>query len=49
VDNSLKYGGDGLKQIRIGFRETARSWILSVSDDGMGINTKNPDKVFDAS
>ena len=46
VDNALKYGGDGLKEIRIGFRETARTWILSVSDDGMGINTKNPGKVF---
>ncbi len=46
VDNALKYGGEGLKEIRIGFRETARTWIVSVSDDGMGINTKNPGKVF---
>ncbi len=46
VDNSLKYGGDGLREIRIGFRETALFWIISVSDDGIGIKTKNPDKVF---
>ena len=46
VDNTLKYGGKGLKEIRIDFRETELSWIVSVSDDGKGINTENPDRVF---
>jgi light-regulated signal transduction histidine kinase (bacteriophytochrome) len=46
VDNTLKYGGDGLKEIRIGFRETERFWIVSVSDDGIGIRTENTDRVF---
>ena len=46
VDNTLKYGGKRLKEIRIGFRDTELFWILSVSDDGRGINTTNPDKVF---
>ena len=46
VDNTLKYGGKGLKNIRIDLRETKLSWIISVSDDGKGINTENPDRVF---
>jgi signal transduction histidine kinase len=46
VDNALKYGGSGLKEIRIGFRETQVFNILSVSDDGIGIRTENPDRVF---
>jgi signal transduction histidine kinase len=46
VDNTLKYGGEGLKEIRIGFRETERFWILSVSDDGVGIRTEHADTVF---
>ena len=46
VDNSLKYGGEGLKEIRIDFKETELFWILSVSDDGIGINTENSGKVF---
>jgi signal transduction histidine kinase len=46
VDNALKYGGSELKEIRVGFRETERFHILSVSDDGVGIRTENPDRVF---
>jgi len=46
VDNALKYGGTGLKEIRIGYRESELFHILSVSDDGIGIRTENPDKVF---
>ena len=46
VDNTLKYGGKRLKEIRMGFRETDLFWILSVSDDGRGINAENPDNAF---
>ena len=46
VDNTLKYGGEGLKEIRIGFSESERFWIVSVSDDGIGIRTENADTVF---
>jgi K+-sensing histidine kinase KdpD len=46
VDNALKYGGKELKEIRIGFRETEDFWIISVSDDGMGIEVKDPDSIF---
>ncbi|VBB42890.1 ATPase/histidine kinase/DNA gyrase B/HSP90 domain protein [uncultured Desulfatiglans sp.] len=46
VDNALKYGGSGLTEIRIGYRETGFFHILSVNDDGIGIKTDNPDKVF---
>lgn len=46
VDNALKYGGDELGEIRIGFSETKSFWIVSVSDDGIGIGTENPDTLF---
>ncbi|MCF8127684.1 MAG: response regulator [Deltaproteobacteria bacterium] len=46
VDNALKYGGNELKEIRVGFRETKDFWIISVSDDGMGIGTKDHDSIF---
>ncbi len=46
VDNALKYGGKGLKEIRIEFRETKDFWIMSVSDDGMGIRTEDPNSIF---
>jgi len=37
VDNSLKYGGDPLSTIEIGYGETADHYILSVKDNGVGI------------
>ena len=46
VDNALKYGGDKLGKIQVGVSETSHYWILSVSDDGMGIRMKRPDRVF---
>ena len=46
VDNALKYGGDKLGKIQVGVSETRHYWILSVSDDGMGIQTKRPDRIF---
>ncbi len=46
VDNALKYGGERLKRIRVEFNETKGHWILSVADDGMGIQTKSRDRIF---
>jgi len=37
VDNALKYGGEHLREIRIGYEESEKFYTLSVSDDGAGI------------
>jgi signal transduction histidine kinase len=47
VDNALKYGGDDLSEIRIGYEASDEFHILSVSDDGVGINKQDPEKVFE--
>jgi len=47
VDNALKYGGDGMMEIRIGFKEDAAFHILSVSDDGIGIKDGDKEKIFE--
>lgn len=46
VDNALKYGGDNLHEIRIGYEESADFHILSVQDDGVGIDKKHCEKIF---
>ena len=47
VDNALKYGGDGMMEIRIGYKEDAAFHILSVSDDGIGIKEEDKEKIFE--
>ena len=42
IDNALKYGGEGLSEIEIGYKESDEFHVLSVSDDGVGI-TMNKD------
>jgi PAS domain S-box-containing protein len=46
VDNALKYGGDNLGEIRIGWESSASFYILSVGDDGVGIDMKDSDRIF---
>jgi PAS domain S-box-containing protein len=46
VDNALKYGGDGLSEIEIGHRDTPKSHILSVRDDGVGITQEDSKGIF---
>ncbi|MCK4604685.1 MAG: HAMP domain-containing histidine kinase [Deltaproteobacteria bacterium] len=46
VDNALKYGGDNLSEITIGYREDEDFHILSVGDDGVGIKKDQYDKIF---
>jgi light-regulated signal transduction histidine kinase (bacteriophytochrome) len=47
LDNALKYGGDDLSEIRIGYEKTEDFHIISVTDDGVGIKGKNQEKIFD--
>ncbi len=46
VDNALKYGGAHLSRIRIGHESTEQFHILSVADNGMGIQPENKEKIF---
>jgi signal transduction histidine kinase len=47
VDNSLKYGGERLTEIRVGYCEAPDSHILSVSDDGIGLNQQEAEGLFE--
>ncbi len=46
VDNALKYGGNELSEIKIGYEEKNGYHVFSFSDDGVGIK-KGEEKIFD--
>jgi len=46
VDNALKYGGEGLTQIRIGYDQNPDFHLFSVTDDGVGLNQEDAEGVF---
>ena len=48
VDNALKYGGEDLSEIRIGYQESEEFYTLSVSDDGAGIREGDYQRIFAA-
>ena len=41
VDNALKYGGEALSEIRIGYSQSDVSHIVSVKDNGLGLREQN--------
>ncbi|MBW1769888.1 MAG: PAS domain S-box protein [Deltaproteobacteria bacterium] len=47
LDNALKYGGDDLSEIKIGYERSDQFHILSVSDDGVGIKGEDAEKIFE--
>jgi K+-sensing histidine kinase KdpD len=47
VDNALKYGGEKVVEIRVGYKEEKRFHIFSISDDGVGVRTKDKRRIFD--
>jgi signal transduction histidine kinase len=46
VDNALKYGGNGMHELRIEYKEGENNHLFSFSDDGMGIKTKDNPHIF---
>jgi PAS domain S-box-containing protein len=48
VDNALKYGGEDLSEIRIGYEECEEFHTISVSDDGAGIREGDYERIFAA-
>ncbi len=47
IDNALKYGGDALSEIAIGYVDSDEFHIISVRDDGIGIDGNEAKKIFD--
>ena len=48
VDNALKYGGENLSEIRVGYEESDDFHILSVCDDGVGLKVRDYESLFAA-
>jgi PAS domain S-box-containing protein len=46
IDNALKYGGENLSQIKIGYKECDDFHNLSVTDDGIGLQKEDSEKIF---
>jgi signal transduction histidine kinase len=46
LDNALKYGGDGLKQIEIGYEGLEEFHVLSLRDNGIGMKKEDSEKIF---
>lgn len=46
VENALKYGGQNLTVIEISFEENSQEYILSVTDNGMGLNKIDDRDIF---
>ena len=47
VDNALKYGGENLANIKIGYQDNPKFHVFSFTDDGTGIKEKSREKIFD--
>ena len=46
IDNAVKYGGDGLTTIEIGYEESVNSHNFTVRDDGAGIQARDRSEIF---
>lgn len=47
VDNALKYGGEHLSRIRIGYEEGKDCHILTVADNGRGLRGADSERIFE--
>ena len=47
IDNAVKYGGDGLTAVEIGYEESDDFHYFMVKDDGVGIQAKDSGEIFD--
>ncbi|MGA2403140.1 MAG: ATP-binding protein [Syntrophobacteraceae bacterium] len=46
IDNAVKYGGDGLTTIEIGYEESRNFHHFTIRDDGAGIEAKDSREIF---
>lgn len=47
IDNALKYGGEKLSRIIIGFTEGKGAYTFFVKDDGVGLGVENSGRLFE--
>jgi signal transduction histidine kinase len=47
VENALKYGGDKLSEIRIGYETSDKFHTVSISNDGEDIKMEDPERIFE--
>jgi signal transduction histidine kinase len=47
VDNALKYGGEDMLELKIGYEEDEAYHIFSFSDDGIGIKPRAKEMIFE--
>ena len=47
IDNALKYGGEGLRELKIGHKEDDKFHCLYFSDDGIGLKQDEQEKIFE--
>lgn len=47
IDNAVKYGGETLTTIEIGYEQSGRYHIFTVEDDGVGIKAEDGSGIFD--
>ena len=47
IDNALKYGGENLSNIRIGYEEDSKFHVFSFSNDGASIKEEDREKIFE--
>ncbi|MCK4838053.1 MAG: response regulator [Desulfobulbaceae bacterium] len=46
VDNAIKYGGDDLSKIEIGYNESDQYHIISIKNDGIGLQKEDSKTIF---
>lgn len=46
IENSLKYGGDRLGKIELGYRSTDTLHIFTIADDGQGLTVEDSSNIF---
>mgnify|MGYP000285280707 CR=1 FL=1 len=47
LDNAMEYSGDEPPRIRVSAERDGDQWLLSISDDGIGIDADHQDRVFE--
>ena len=47
LSNAIKYNGDGPPQIHIAAEENQREWVITVNDNGIGMDPDEADTIFD--